>query len=311
MTKCLFVSRLTREFVDAVERLSGNDISLTTCASIDDVLSSYTNETVLVGNPGMIAEVIDRLPSIDWVQSTWAGVTPLTKSRRRDYVLTGLKDVFGPQMAEYTLGYLLAHELKIAKRREAQAAREWLTEYSGTLAGKRLGVMGTGSIGAAIARTAGAFELHVTGLSRSGRAHDAFDEVFATPELRDFLAPLDYLVSTLPNTEPTTNLLNAESLAALPKGAYLVNVGRSNVIDDAALISALENGQLAGAVLDVFDEEPLPEDSALWQAPNLSITAHVAAISHPQLIAPIFVDNYARYVAGKPLKYAVDLSLGY
>ena len=91
----------------------------------------------------------------------------------------------------------------------------------------------------------------------------------------------------------------------------LINVGRSNVIDDDALIAALESGHLGGAVLDVFDEEPLPNDSPLWDTPNLLITAHISAISHPLLLVPIFVDNYRRFIAGEPLQHLIDFGAGY
>ena len=117
--------------------------------------------------------------------------------------------------------------------------------------------------------------------------------------------------STLPATPATDKLLNVDTLSALPEGAYFINIGRSNAVDDSALWDALERNHLSGAALDVFDEEPLPDDSPLWDAPNLSVTAHVAAISHPLLIVPIFVENYRRFMAGEPLQYAVDFEAGY
>ena len=115
----------------------------------------------------------------------------------------------------------------------------------------------------------------------------------------------------LPQTADTDNLLDAAALAKLPAQAYFINVGRSNVVDDGALIDALRNDRLAGAALDVFDEEPIPQDSPLWDTPNLSITAHIAAISHPSLIVPIFIENYRRYIKEQPLKYVIDFDAGY
>jgi len=129
--------------------------------------------------------------------------------------------------------------------------------------------------------------------------------------IHDFLQETDYLVSVLPQTVDTNNLLDKSALARLPRHAYLINIGRSNVIDDEALIDALRSGDSAGAVLDVFDEEPLPEDSPLWDVQNLLITAHIAATSHPSLIVPIFVENYRRYTNMQPLKHIVDFYAGY
>ncbi len=259
----------------------------------------------------MLAEVLPQLPAVKWVQSSWAGVTPLIAGKRRDYVLTGVKDVFGPQMSEYVIGYLLAHELRILERTEKQKRHEWFKGFSRTLHGKRLGIMGTGSIGRYIATKAILLDMQVIGLSRSGKPVTPFQKVMPATQLHDFLADLDYLVAILPDTPDTETLLDAKAFEALPDHAYLINIGRSNVIDDAALIDALENKKLSGATLDVFDEEPVPEDSALWDARNLNITAHIAAVSLPSLIVPIFVDNYRRYVNDQPLHYVIDFETGY
>ena len=179
------------------------------------------------------------------------------------------------------------------------------------LEGKTIGIMGTGSIGAHIARTAAAFDMQVLGLSRSGTPVPGFTNVFEVARIDEFLESCHYLVSTLPQTPDTDNLLDSKAFERLPDGAYFVNVGRSNVVDDGALIAALNSGKMAGAVLDVFDEEPLPADSPLWDTPNLKVTAHISAISHPLLIVPIFVDNYQRYLDDRPLNFVVDLEAGY
>ena len=154
MSGCILVTTLASEFAREIDRLSDTPLPITACNTVDEALSAYTDQTVVFGSPGMIVQILDQMPTVDWVQSSWAGVTPLIDAPRRDYVLTGVKGVFGPQMAEYTLGHLLAHELRLQERLKAQRAHEWLGIHSGTLTGKRLGVMGTGSIGAAIASAA-------------------------------------------------------------------------------------------------------------------------------------------------------------
>ena len=153
--------------------------------------------------------------------------------------------------------------------------------------------------------------MKVTGLSRSGNPVAGFDSVAPVGQLQHWLESLDYLVSTLPRTPQTNRLLDAASLAKLPSYCYLVNVGRSNVLDEAALVQALHQGKLAGAALDVFDEEPLPARSPMWDAPNLTVTAHIAALSHPSLVVPIFLDNFKRHREGRELKYRVDFDAGY
>ena len=311
MPSCLIVTVTAEQYAEELTRLADSFILFKACTSADQALKEYTDESILFGRPNMIAEILPKMPTVDWVQSTWAGVTPLIEAGRRDYVLTGVKDAFGPQMSEYVIGFLLAHELRVIKRMREQQDHSWFAGISGTIQGKRLGIMGTGSIGQHIANTAKYFDMTVTGLSRSGNSQPGFQSVMRTDQLHDFLKGLDYLVSILPNTSETDRLLDAEALKKLPKHAYFINIGRSNVIDDEALIDALTNNRLAGAVLDVFDEEPIPKDSPLWDIPNLTITAHIAAVSYPSIIVPIFVDNYRRYTKKQPLKHVVDFAAGY
>ena len=306
---CLIVSNTAAQFAEEVERRAS--IPIEPCASTIEAREKYAGQPILFGDPDMLAEILPDLPDVDWVQSTWAGITPLTAVGRRDYVLTGVKNVFGPQMTEYVLGYLLAHELRVVERDRQQAAGNWFDSPSGLLHGKRLGIMGTGSIGAHIARIARVFGLAVRGLSLSGTQSPDFDDVQPVGELHSFLETVDYLVSVLPATHSTANLLDGAALARLPTHAFFINVGRGNVVDDDALIDALRTGRLAGAVLDVFDEEPVPAASPLWRTPNLTITAHIAAISHPALIVPIFIENYRRYCNNEPLKFVIDLDKGY
>ena len=311
MPGCLVVTADAQKIVTQITRLANYPITMKACTSGKQALDEYTNETVVFGNPDMVAEALPQMPTIDWVQSTWAGITPLTAVDRRDYVLTGVKAVFGPQMSEYVFAYLLGHELKLLKRMHEERKHNWFKEGSGTLHGKRLGIMGTGSIGQYIAKTAECFGLTVSGLSRSGAPVPGFESVTPVHQLHNFLENVDYLVLALPHTTETDNLLDASSLAKLPAHSYLINVGRGNVIDDEALIDALINNRLAGAALDVFNNEPIPRDSPLWDTPNLSITAHIAAASHASLIVPIFLDNHRRYTDQQPLKYVIDLDAGY
>ena len=308
---CIIVTSLAKEFAREFERLCDFSLTVKTCLSAEQAMDEYEGESILFGNPDMIVRLLPTMPGVKWVQSSWAGITPFLALDRRDYVLTGVKDVFGPQMSEYVMGYLLAHELKVLERMKAQREHRWLETPSGVLEGKHIGIMGSGSIGRHVARTAAFFGMTVSGLSRSGTSLEHFNNMFKINEKRPFLKGLDYLLAALPHTAETDNLIDAAALSLLPDHAYLVNVGRSNVIDDEALIYALQSKQLAGAALDVFDEEPISEDSPLWDTPNLSITAHIAAISHPLLIVPIFVENYRRFVAGKPLNYVIDFDAGY
>jgi phosphoglycerate dehydrogenase-like enzyme len=136
-------------------------------------------------------------------------------------------------------------------------------------------------------------------------------DVYFHADLPAFAAGLDYLVNILPNTRETRQLIDASVLAALPAHALFLNVGRGSAVDESALTQALNTGRLRGAVLDVFQQEPLLPDHIFWRTPNLLITSHTAAPSFPKDIAALFIDNYRLYIDGKPLKYQVDFERGY
>jgi len=307
----LVLSDDAAEYLPLLAGLERAGTRLTVASSAAAVQAVWRGQEVVLGQPDLVAAALADMPSVRWVQSTWAGVAPLLALGRRDFQLTGVKDTFGPQMAEYVLGHLLAHELRVAERRDQQRLRHWWPGSSGTLRGKTMGIMGTGSIGRCVARMAAPFGLRLIGFNRGGAAVEGFEQVFPAEHLEAFLAIPDYLVCVLPDTPDTDRLLNEKTLRCLRRTCCLVNVGRGNVIDEEALSAALHRGDIAAAVLDVFQQEPLPETSPLWDAPGAVLTAHVAARSHPQDIARIFVENYNRYIAGEPLNYLIDFARGY
>jgi len=271
----------------------------------------YQGEEVVLGRPDFLAQLMDTAPPVRWVQSTWAGVTPLIQHAYRDYVLTGVKGIFGQQMSEYVLTHLLAHEGRLRQRWQSQQSGLWDNRISGSLCDKTLGIMGTGSIGAAVAESCSALGVRCTGLNSSGRSHPAFQQVFAPDELTEFLQDADYVLGLLPDLPSTTGLLNARAFESMKKDALLINVGRGNLIVEDDLVHALKTQKIAGAVLDVFQQEPLPADSALWSAPDLTITGHIAAVSRPDDIAGLFLQNYERYCSGQALLHTIDFDRGY
>jgi phosphoglycerate dehydrogenase-like enzyme len=281
-------------------------------ADVADGLARAGDSDILVGDPGRVVEALPALPRLRWVQLTWAGVERmLDPALRRDYVLTNIRGVFGPLMSEYVFGYLLLHERRIVERLEAQRVGRWDTTLPGTLQGKTLGLVGVGSIGAHLAATAKHFGMTVRGYTRATADCPHVDQYFHGDRKQAFASGLDYLVAVLPNTAGTRRLVDAEMFAALPPHAMIVNAGRGDTVDSAALLEALEQQRLAAAVLDVFEEEPLPPEHPLWRTRGVFITSHTAAPSFPSDIAGVFVDNYRRYARGEPLRYQVDFDRGY
>ena len=287
---------------------------------------------IVLGEPKLIKAALGSLPALSWVQSIWAGIEPLVDpASRRDYTLTNARGVFGRLMSEYVIGYLLAHERKIFQKLEAQRNNHWDGTDTGTLRGKTIGLLGVGSIGAEIARTAKFFGMNVRGYTRGSETSKDVDTYYhplestlesdsllsgaktqqQTASLQSFARGLDYLVSILPNTADTHKVVNADLLNTLPSHALFINVGRGAALDESALIEALNQNKIAGAVLDVFEQEPLPKDHPFWTTPNLLMTFHTAAPSLPEDITKLFIENCKLFNEGKPLKYQVDFEKGY
>lgn len=289
----------------------GPSVDISLAKTRNEVVENYLGQPVVLGRPDFLISLLDTEPPVHWLQSTWAGVTPLVHHRFRDYQLTGVKEVFGQQMAEYVLTHLLAFESKLTARRQSQSSKDWDDSLSGTVKDKTIGIMGTGSIGAAVGQTCMQLGMQPIGFNTSGLQVAPFEKVFATDELAAFLACCDYVVGILPDLEATTNLLDAAAFASMKDTALLINVGRGNLVDDDALVQALKQGEIAAAVLDVFKQEPLPETSPLWMAPRLTITGHIAAVSRPADIARLFAENYERFASHQPLLHLIDFDKGY
>jgi phosphoglycerate dehydrogenase-like enzyme len=304
MPKLLIFSKQTDAYHQAIEAADLPDLEIVTTPAPDCEL--------VFGEPTLIREVLPALPTLKWVQTTWAGVEPLLDpALRRDYTLTNARGVFGGLMSEFIFGYLLLHERKILQRLEAQKLSKWDETPTGTLRGKTIGLLGVGSIGAHLAGTAKHFGMSVRGYTRASETSKQVDMYFHGDELLEFAAGLDYLVNILPNTNETRKIINAELLSTLSSSALFINVGRGSAVDEAALTQALETEKIAGAVLDVFEQEPLPMEHPLWHTKNLFITSHTSAPSFPTEIAALFIENYRLYTAGQPLKYQVDFKKGY
>ena len=263
---------------------------------------------VVVGAPPDLAAIIPRCPKLRWVQSTWAGIDAIAHFASETLHITPLKGVFGPAMTEYVMGWLLAIERNVISR---ASHTQWTPSLEPRITGKRMGIMGTGGIGAAIALAASAFGLEVTGLNSDGRDVEGFTACYASADRVAFAEGLDYLVSVLPQTAQTDNLIDQEVLTRLNPGAIVINAGRGNAVVEADLIASLNAGHLRAAVLDVFREEPLPPDDPLWSTPGVHITSHTAGPTPDEAVAEVFERNIKLYLAGEPLSDAVAAGRGY
>lgn len=280
--------------------------------NLESAIAQIVDVNIVLGDPPLIGEVLSATKCLQWVQSSWAGVEQLCQPHlRRDYVLTGMKDVFGPMISEYVITYLFALERRVFEMQAKQVDKCWEPFAYRSSEDIVLGIIGLGSIGQHLAKTARRFGIRVTGLNLSGKPCAEVEQVFNWASMADFLAEPDYVVITLPDTPQTRHCINAEVLGMMKPAAVLINVGRGSVVNENDLIAALQQHTIGGAVLDVFETEPLPADNPLWHLPNVYITPHTAAVSLPGVVVNKFVENYHRFLRNEPLLDVIDFARGY
>ena len=267
--------------------------------------------------------LLARCPALRWVHSATAGVervlTPAAEERR--LLITNARGVFSDPIAEYTMMMILAVVRRLPELLELQKERTWQPLPARELRQVTIGIVGLGSIGHAIARLAGAFGARVIATRRDAAADmdpgdstpPGLDLVLAHEELPRLLGESDFVVLALPLTRETDKLMNEQRLAMMKPGAWLINVARGRLVDERALLRALRDGPLAGAVLDTLLEEPLAPESPLWEAPGLIITPHTSWSSGRVLDRSIelFCDNLVRFRDGRELINQVDRGAGY
>ena len=257
-------------------------------------------------------DLLPRAARLRWVQNMGAGVERfMVPELPRRVTVTRVAGIFGPWMAEYVLGWCLWFTQRTETFRAQQRERRWGQMDPLRLHGATLCVVGLGDIGRAIARAARGFGMRVVGVSRRGTRVAEAARVYTTRDIREAVAAADFIALAVPLTEATRGLIGAAELTAMRPSAWLINVARGPIVDQAALLEALRGGRLGGAVLDVFDDEPLPPGHPLWQLDNVVVTPHISGPSTPSEIAPIFNDNLRRYLARRTLRYAVDRTRGY
>ena len=256
--------------------------------------------------------LLRRAARLGWIQSMGAGVERfMVPDLPKRVILSRAAGIFGPWMAEYTLGWCLWVTQRIELFRAQQRQRRWVEVAPLRLRGLTLCCVGLGDIGRSIARAAKSVGMRVVGVTRSGRRPPEAERVYRPAAIRQAVAQADFVVVTVPLTPTTHDLIGARELAAMKSTAWLINIGRGPVVDEDALIAALRERRIGGAVLDVFNREPLPADHPLWGLDNVAITPHISGPSTPAEIAPVFNDNLKRYLGGRPLRHLVDRGRGY
>ena len=264
-----------------------------------------------------------QAPRLQWVHSSAAAVETLCLAQMfaRGIRVTNTRGVQAIPIAEHALAVLLAFAKQLPFTLANQQQARWAQhQYVGArlpwlLSGRTLGLIGVGTIGGALAARADALGMRVVALRRQvgAPAVRGITKVFGRQDLPAMLGECDALVIAAPLTPETDGLIGEDAIAAMKRGAVLVNVGRARIVDTAALISALQAGHLGGASLDVFPEEPLPPEHPLWACPNVILTPHTSGFrqGHWDEVVDVFADNLRRFVSGAPLRFEVKPELGY
>lgn len=263
---------------------------------------------ILFGWTGAAAEeVLAEDSRVRWIQIWSAGVDrlPLSRLEERDIILTNASGVHSIPISEHIFAVMLAYTRNLPQAVRKQSEKTW--DSSGRfleLSGKTIVIAGVGQIGSAAAQVAKAFGMTTVGVRRSGKSDPGIDVMYRTDELDKALQAGDFVINILPLTPETEGLFDAGRFAAMKDHAFFVNVGRGPTVDTTALVEALQSGKLAGAALDVFEEEPLPESHPLWSLENVIVTPHTAGDTehYSDRVLEIFLDNLKAYCEGAPLE---------
>jgi len=280
-----------------------------------DALLAWTDVIFGFIVPG---NIIARAPKLKWVQMTSAGVDRLrdTEIWRSRVTITGVSGIHATPIGEFVLGLMLMFAKGAPLCFQMKQKRQWQRYMPHALRSKTLGIIGLGHIGSEVARLSKAFGMRVVATRRSakqaGKAKNV-DMLLPQKKMRQLLAESDYVVLTLPLTPETHHIIGEAELKAMKSSAYIINIGRGRLIDEEALIRALDEKWIAGAGLDVTATEPLPKESRLWDFDNVILSPHVAGGMEDYMMraTELFCENLRRYLNGKRLRNVIDRKKGY
>ncbi|XP_064092343.1 glyoxylate/hydroxypyruvate reductase A-like [Macrobrachium nipponense] len=305
------------------------DLSTLSRKLTEDEVALMQEADILVVHPAFLSKVMYDLPKTKWVQLTSTGINILLRARREDtplpaYAVTrNFSKEVGVIMAEYVVGQIICHERSwhssMANQQRNDFDRGNKFSQFRSLSQLTIGILGTGAMGLDIAGALKYFKCQVHGYSRrpkeASERSPLFDDYWHHSQLPDFLSTCDYVVSVLPSTPETRGLLGKDVLRHAKKSPVLINIGRGDLISESDILHALDSGWISAAILDVFEKEPLPKESALWNHPKVVITPHVSGFGNAEIRNKALIDcfsrNYERFINGQPLLGRLDWESGY
>jgi phosphoglycerate dehydrogenase-like enzyme len=294
-----------------------NQVEFIWCKDSKDAMEWLPEAEILVITGSFDPALLEKTPKLRLVQTLSAGIDklPLTELIQRGVPVTNAKGVHTIQMSEFAISLMLQWVRKSTDLVTHQQQKIWDQQIPiGELYGKTVGILGAGAIGEAVARKSKAFDMQVIGYNRKGFVQPCFDEVVTSDEgLNHLLQVSDFVVLLLPSTPKTKHFIREEQLRLMKPSAFLINLARGDVIHEQELILALQQRIIAGAALDVFEQEPLPETSPIWMMDNVIVTPHIAGFTerYVERAAPILYSNIEASLTGKPFTNLVNLEEGY
>jgi phosphoglycerate dehydrogenase-like enzyme len=276
-----------------------------TATSLDDLPDDLSQIDALVSfGVSVNDDVLRRLTSLKWIQSLATGVDQFLRSPALSpsVLITSGRGIHGPMMREMTAFLMLCLSHNVARQVEDQKAHHWERRLWTLLYEKTAVVVGLGVSGIAIGELMNALGMKVIGVTRTMREISGFTSIMPTDRLSEAAREADYLINVLPANPENLRLFSRDVFAAMKPGAFFINIGRGETVDENALIDCLQAKRIAGAALDVFATRPLPPSSPLWDMPNVVITPHVGGYvaEYEQYVMPIVVDNMRHFLAGRP-----------
>jgi phosphoglycerate dehydrogenase-like enzyme len=315
-THVLLWTDSTAAYVDAIKAAGlGDRVVVDTLPRKDKPSTEQIARTEALMTVNVPPGLLPAMPKLRWVQAMTAGVEGwlALPDLPPNVTLTCARGTHGESMPENIIGALLYVAKPYAAAVENQKHGTWVATVAQPLTGKTLGILGLGAIGAEVARIAAALGLRVIGTRRRPESMPNVAKVLPAERTPEVLAESDFLLLLLPATSETDNFINAERLAQMKPGAWLLNFGRGHLIKDDDLIAAVKAKKIAGAMLDVFRQEPLPAEHPFWTTEGVIVLPHIGG-PHPQrdrIVARLLVENLGRFLDRKPLKQVVDRAAGY
>ncbi len=281
------------------------ELSIKTFATLAEAQAHVRDADIFMGfGPQLNAEFFRDTPRLKWVNSLGTGVDGISDSPflGKDVIVTATRGIHGAPMSEMALLLMLAFNRDFRRIERQRESAKWERYPGKLLDGKTVGILGVGAIAEVMAPRFKAFGMQVVGISRTSRPIAGFDRIYSRAEIVRAVADLDYLILLVPLEPDTQNIIGEDALAAMKPTSILINLARGGVLDEDALIRALERKKIAGAALDALAAEPLPAENPLWRMPNVFITPHVGGYSdnYPEMAARQFEERLAHFVNGRP-----------